>query len=59
MTTNWSQEKYDCSTWSEREAERQLCTHPESLVSKPASQTDDALIDREETESRSTAGHPQ
>src|SRR5437764_171496 len=21
MTMNWSQEKYDCSTWSEREAE--------------------------------------
>ena len=59
MTMNWSQEKYDCSTWSEREAERQLRAHPESLVSKPTSQTDHALIDREETESRSTAGHPQ
>jgi hypothetical protein len=59
MAMNWSQEKYDCSTWSEREAERQLRAHRESLVSKPTSQTDHALIDREETELRSTTGHPQ
>jgi hypothetical protein len=61
MTLNWSQEKYDCSTRSERKAERQrqLRAHPESLVSKTTSQTDHALIDREETELRSSTGHPQ
>jgi hypothetical protein len=59
MTLNWSQEKYDCSTGSERETERQLHAHSESLVSKPTSQTDHALIDREETELRSSTGHPQ
>jgi hypothetical protein len=59
MPTNWSQEEYDYSAWSEREAERRLRAHPESLGSKQTSQTDHALIDREETESRTTTGHPQ
>jgi hypothetical protein len=59
MPMNWSQVEFDCSTWSEREAERQLRAHPESFVSKPTSQTGHALIDRAETELRSTTGHPQ
>src|SRR5205807_470565 len=59
MTMNWSQEKYDCSTWSEREAERQLHAQSESLVSKPTPLTDHTLTDGVETESRSTAGDTQ
>jgi hypothetical protein len=59
MTTNWSQEKYDCSTWSEREAERQLHAQSESLVTKPTSLIEHTLTDGVETESRSTAEHAQ
>jgi hypothetical protein len=59
MTMNWSQEKYDCSTWSERQAERQLHAQSESLVTKPTPPIDHTLTDGVETESRSTAGHAQ
>jgi hypothetical protein len=59
MTMNWSQEKYDCSTWSEREAERQLHAQSESFVPKPTPLIDPTLNDGVETESRSTAGDTQ
>src|SRR5438105_4400812 len=59
MTTNWSQEKYDCSTQVEREAERSLRIHSESLVARPTLQIDHPLTNRVEAESVPTAAYSQ
>jgi hypothetical protein len=59
MTTNWSQEEYDCSTQVEREAERSLRIHSESLVAMPTLQIDRPLTNRVEAESVPTATYSQ
>lgn len=57
MTTNWSQENYDCSTQVEREAERSLRVHSKSPAPRPTPQIDHPLTNRVETESFLTAGY--
>jgi hypothetical protein len=59
MTMNWSQEKYDCSTQVEREAERDLRIHPKSLVPRPRPQIDHPLTNRVEAESIRAADYTQ
>jgi hypothetical protein len=57
MTMNWSQNKYDCMTPSEREAEQCLRLYPKSLDTNPTSQIDHSLTGRAETESVPGAGY--
>jgi hypothetical protein len=56
MTMNWSQNKYDSMTPSEREAEQCLILYPKSLDPNPTSQIDHSLTGRVEAESVPSAG---
>jgi hypothetical protein len=59
MTTNWSQEKYDCLTQAEREAERCLRLYPKALVATPTPRIDRPSTNRVGAESLPTAGYAQ
>lgn len=60
MTTNWSQEKFDCLTRVELgEAEQELRVHPQSLIPRRNPQIDHPLPNRVEVESLPAAGYTQ
>jgi hypothetical protein len=59
MTTNWSQEKHDCSTRAQREAERSVRIHPKSLVPRATSRIEHLSTNRVEAESLPTVGYAQ
>jgi hypothetical protein len=59
MTMNWDQEKYDCSTQAERDAERDLRIQPGSLVPRTPPQFDHPLTDLVEAESILAVGDNQ
>jgi hypothetical protein len=59
MTTNWSQEKYDCMTQAEREAEQNLRVHPKSLIPRPTPRIEHPSTNRVEAESLPAARYAQ
>ena len=59
MTTCWSQETYDGSTQVEREAERKLHAHSESLAPMPTRQIEHPLTNGVEAKSLPTADYIQ
>jgi hypothetical protein len=57
MTTNWSQEQYDCSTHADQESEWTQVVHPKSLVPSPTSRIEHPATNRADAESPPSAGH--
>jgi hypothetical protein len=50
MATNWSQERFDCSTWTEREAERSAWLRSKEIVPRPPPRVEHPLMARVEAD---------
>src|SRR5262245_29631954 len=59
MTMSWSQNKYDCMTHAEREAERNRRVYPKSLIPSPTPRIERPSTNRVEAESLPAAHNRQ